>query len=274
MDSFTTSWLQENNLVYKPAPEQYVASFYFAITTGTTVGYGDISATNMFEQIVGSVLLVGAVAYIGHFLAKVGQVMASLKQSEAEMVRTKRDAMLFMRKRNVPKNLYRKVLRYIEHTYETESLTSLDNRILEKLSDSLQMQLALVVTGSILKKFPLFTDADDAFVTAVCRVCITRRAAAGDVVAQEEQAVEEMFLIVRGEVAAEHEEERVAVLRADDWFGERVLFLSDLVHNVTMRCETDCEFLVLRRDDFLHCIDMFPLMKREFDAFAIEMSET
>jgi CRP-like cAMP-binding protein len=198
--------------------------------------------------------------------------MATLKQSEAEMVKTKRDAMIFMRKRNVPKELYRKVLRYIEHTYETESLTSLDDKILEKLSDSLQMQLALSITGSILKKFPLFTDADDAFVTAVCRVCITRRAAAGDVVAQEEQAVDEMFLIVRGEVAAEHEEERVAVLRAEDWFGERALFLADLVHNVTMRCETDCEFLVLRRDDFMQCISMFPLMKRDFEALSTDIT--
>lgn len=273
MEAFSTNWLQEQDLLHKPAMEQYIASFYFAITTGTTVGYGDISASNMLEQIVGSFLLVGAVAYIGHFLAKIGQVMATLKQTETEMVKTKRDAMLFMQKRNVPKDLYRKVLRYIEHTYETDSVTSLDNHVLDKLSDSLQMQLALVVTGSILKKFPLFTDADDAFVTAVCRVCITRRAAAGDIVAQEDQAVNEMFMIVRGEVVAELEEERVAVLRAEDWFGERVLFILDLVHTVTMRCETDCEFLVLRREDFMQCISMFPHMKREFDSLALEITQ-
>merc|ERR1719242_1783979 len=102
-----------------------------------------------------------------------------------------------MRKRHVPKELYRKVLRYIEHIYETDSVTSLDHCVLEKLSESLQMQLALAVTGSVLKKIPLFMHVDDNFITAICRVCITRRAAAGDVVAREEQSADGMYLIVR-----------------------------------------------------------------------------
>lgn len=272
MESFSTSWLHGQSLLRKEWPEQYIASFYFAIATGTTVGpTADIAATNALEQVVSSVILVGAVAFIGSFLAKVGQVVATLERTEAEMAKTKREAMLFMLKRNVPKDLYRKVLRYIEHTYETESLTSMDTCILEKLSDALQMQLALAVTGRILKKFPLFTDADDAFVTAVCRVCITRRAGAGDIVAQEEQAVEEMFLIVRGEVAAEQDEMQMAVLRAGDWFAERALFLADLVHKLTIRCQTDCEFLVLRREDFMQCISRFPLMKRELEKLAVEI---
>ena len=42
---------------------------------------------------------------------------------------------------------------------------------------------------SILKKIPLSTDADDAFLTALCR--IARRAAAGDVSAQEERALQQ-----------------------------------------------------------------------------------
>jgi len=268
---FDITWLSAHNLLDSPTVCQYVASLYFAITTGTTVGYGDISATNVLEQVAGSFLLVLVVVYVGHFIARVGQVVSTLKQEDAEMMKTKRNAMLFMQKRGVPKNLYHKVLRYIEHIYETESLTSLDTCVLEKLSESLQMQLALTVTGKLLKKLPLFADADDVFLTSICRVCTTRRACVGDTVIVEDQLAEEMYLLVRGEVLVCQGGETLGILRHDDWFGERSLFLDGWVYNITARCRTDCEFLVLRRQDFKDQLSTFPRVKREYDILTDEM---
>ena len=83
------------------------------------------------------------------------------------------------------------------------------------------MEPALAVTGSIRKKFPIFTDADDAFLTAVCR--ITRRAAAGDVVAQEEQSMFEFVLIVGGEVALHQ-------------LGKQTGFLHHVLYSKVLRC--------------------------------------
>jgi len=262
---YDETWLQKQNLVNQTFIDQYSASFYFAIATGTTVGYGDIHATNTLERVVGSMLMLGAVAYMGHFLARMQQVVSSFQPYEAEMLKLKKDAMIFMKKRGVPKDLYNKILRYIEHIYEMESVTLLDQRLLEKLSESLQMELALAVTGSFLKKFPLFVDADEAFMTAICQVCQTRRAGTGDIVVQEGRSSEEMFLVVRGEVIAVHRGRYVGVLRAEDWFGERSLFFPGLVHNVTIRCETDCEFLVLTQHEFKQQLAHFPRVQREYD---------
>ena len=42
----------------------YAVSFYWTITTITTVGYGDISATNTFEMIYSSVMmLIGVISF-------------------------------------------------------------------------------------------------------------------------------------------------------------------------------------------------------------------
>jgi hypothetical protein len=87
IESFTTCWLAEQNLLASPYYDQYVASFYFSITTGTTVGYGDISASNTMEQLVGCVMLICAVAYIGHF----GQGWSSHGHSQAERGRDGED---------------------------------------------------------------------------------------------------------------------------------------------------------------------------------------
>ena len=44
------SWM-DDDLKAQPTSEQYATAFYFTITTFSTVGYGDISATNNVERL-------------------------------------------------------------------------------------------------------------------------------------------------------------------------------------------------------------------------------
>merc|ERR1719453_630829 len=57
-ESGEDTWLIAQKIENKGGMEQYVAAFYFAITTGTTVGYGDIAPVNSSEQACTAVLLI------------------------------------------------------------------------------------------------------------------------------------------------------------------------------------------------------------------------
>jgi len=258
------TWLHAQGLDGAHELRQYIASFYFAITTGTTVGYGDITPVNTIEQAVTVFVLVLSVAYIGQFLARVSQIFSSLRQIEAQTSQAKRDAMLFMKKRGVPRELQFKVLRYIEHVFETDAVTALDEKVMGLLSDSLKNQLAFSVTGHVLRQFPLFEDAEDTFLTEICQVCRTQRAGIGDTVVTEEQVAHEMFWVVRGEAAVLRQNRQVGGLRTGDWFGELSLFFPGAVRKATVRCETNCEFLVLHHDHFLKAIEEFPKVKKQY----------
>ena len=50
-DEGEESWITSGNLDSEPISVKYLTSLYFTVTTITTVGYGDISATNGLEQI-------------------------------------------------------------------------------------------------------------------------------------------------------------------------------------------------------------------------------
>lgn len=265
------TWLTAQHLDEAEPVKQYIASFYFAITTGTTVGYGDIHPVNYKEQVATVFVLVLSVGYIGQFLARVSQMVASLRHHETAMVQSKRDAMLFMQKRGVQKDLQLKVLRYIEHVYETDAITALDEKTMKLLSESLQNQLALAVTGNVLRQFPLFEDVEVNFLTAICQVCRTRRAGVGDTMVAEEQAAHEMFWVVRGEAAVLRRNFQVGGLRAGDWFGELALFFPGAVRTATVRCETHCEFVVLHHLEFQQKIELFPKVRREYDKITTEL---
>jgi len=268
------TWLQAEGLDSASGAtgwEQYVASFYFAITTGTTVGYGDIHPNNALEQAITIFVLVLSVGYIGQFLARVSQMVSSLRSLENQMAQAKREALLFMKKRSVQKELQFRVLRYIEHVYETDAITSLDSRIMAMLSDSLQNQLALAVTGSVLKQFPLFEATEESFLTAICQVCHTQRAGVGDTIVAEEQLAHEMFWLVRGEAAVLKRRVHIGGLKAGDWFSELALFFPGTIRKATVRCETNCELLVLHHDDFQRKVDLFPIVRRECDKVVTEL---
>lgn len=270
---YEPSWLSAAGFVDSDGLTQYIAAFYFAITTGTTVGYGDICPTNSWERFVTAFMLLLSVAYIGQFLGRVSTMVSSLRAKETQMAAAKRDALLFMLQRNVEKDLQFKVLRYIENTYEFDAVTSMDRKIMETLSNSLQNELALAITGTVFKGFPLFQDFDLQFLQALCKVGRTIRAGLGDTVVAEEQAAHEMYWVVKGEVAVSRRGRLIHTLKEGDWFGELALFFPGAIRTATVKCERLSEFLVLHHDDFHYQMQEYPNVKFEYNKLAKDLKK-
>lgn len=63
-DNDERSWLAEPLYSEMSSSEQYLSSFYFTITTITTVGYGDMSAATFAEKITAIfIMFVGVIAF-------------------------------------------------------------------------------------------------------------------------------------------------------------------------------------------------------------------
>jgi hypothetical protein len=63
-DFSTQNWLTNAYLSNATEYQKYTASFYFTVTTMTTVGYGDISGHNSLERIICVfIMIIGVVVF-------------------------------------------------------------------------------------------------------------------------------------------------------------------------------------------------------------------
>merc|ERR1719163_2354682 len=77
----TVTWVSTYNdgsAVDGPTEEQYLFSIYWALTTLTTVGYGDITPTNNPERMYSLFSLLTGALVFGFMLSSIGSLVAAV----------------------------------------------------------------------------------------------------------------------------------------------------------------------------------------------------
>jgi len=64
----------------------YIASFYFVVTTITTVGYGDISGNNSAERMFGCLLMIIGVLAFSFSTGQLSSIMATKDSQTSRMI--------------------------------------------------------------------------------------------------------------------------------------------------------------------------------------------
>ena len=82
-DESDNNWIYNGGYQDSTSAELYVASFYYTVTTITTVGYGDISGHTMGEQLVCACLMLVGVSGFSFAAGSLSSLMSNLDASQA-----------------------------------------------------------------------------------------------------------------------------------------------------------------------------------------------
>ena len=236
---------------------RYLTSFYWSITTLTTVGYGDISAVTNEEKVMSVFAeLLGGMIF-GMLVGTLSSIITQGRLAE-QMFTTKMEAVSeFMRVKRVPLLLRRRVRVFYENLYKQKSVFD-ENEFLTQLSPQLAKELTQFMYEDIMDNVPLFNGLPDSVVTKICLHLKPFTANMNDDIVKEGEEGSELYIIVNGEVKISRQGTVTGIMSTGSFFGEECV-VDFFVHGrqqdtVSTRkdsaaAKTDCTLVFLTRED-------------------------
>lgn len=178
---------------------KYLASLYWAFTTMTTVGYGDIHPKNTTERCYAIFGMICGTTVFGYVVGKVVTLLSNFNLAWAR-ADARMDAIhAYMRLKKVQPRLRNQVDEFYDHYWEIRS--AWDHRqLLEGLPNSMKSELHNELYGPAIRRIPLFADKSPGFVSQVAHRMRPRLYTKIDKIFLEGQMGKEMFFVITGQV--------------------------------------------------------------------------
>ena len=237
---------------------QYLYSVYWALTTLTTVGYGDITPTNDIERWYAlGCLLVGAIIF-GYMISTIGSLVTSMDRQSA-LVQDKTDSIKeYIAWRRMPRRLGVRVRKFYEYYY-TRLPAFKEADILSELTPSLRADVTNFLLKETVGNMPLFSRLGPDFQSEVFPRLKPLSATAKEMIFRRGDRARDLFFLLKGEVWVRspfEEHVTIATLHPGEYFGESVL--TGRRRENTHQAAMFCDLFSLAHEDIEILFSKFP----------------
>ena len=211
----------------------YISSLYFAYSTLTSVGYGDINASTPSERSVALIALVVGSAVFAGIVGTMSQLMETMDEIEELKLNKVKHIQQFMKSHHFPETLRFKIRNFYELHFQQMKK---ELNMLEELSPALRHECLHHIYFDLLKKIPFLKDSPHIIQTAVIANVTPVLSCAKDYLVIEGQILDTLFMVASG--AVEVINNRGMVCRTygvGSFFGEKCAFYSHYLSTVSYR---------------------------------------
>jgi len=245
---------------------QYVVSFYWAITTMTTVGFGDIVPTTNIERMYVVFAMLAGCSTFAYGITQIVTLVSNLNASEVRYQSQMDELSEYMEARSLPEDLRHRLREFYEFkkTHGGEFLR--EGEILNNLPQSLRSAVLLSMNKTVaekLRQFPLFEGLEEDIITRVMAKLRFKSYPPGEIVLIEGEIGHSMYFINRGSLQVKIDGNVVAKIGEGRFFGEVALYSKFGRRIATVATLTYCECFALVRTDLEELLAPVPqIMER------------
>jgi CRP-like cAMP-binding protein len=251
---------------------RYILSLYWAVTTLTTIGYGDILPVTNSEYIYTILCMYVGVSFYAFIAANVATVLASL-DTKCQIQDQKMDKLNeFLKATKMPPPLRRRLRKYFS-LYWTQlgALMPYDTR---KLIDDINLpDLKGEVTECLyedqLTRVPFLKNRDITFVTNVVTKLVPLHVLTGELVAREGEVAAHLFFLWNGKIECSYRTQILHYKVPGSYFGDMAVLLLKR-HINSFRAHCVCDVYMLSKAELLDAIQYFPQYGLEMRELAIK----
>ncbi|XP_018423475.1 PREDICTED: potassium voltage-gated channel subfamily H member 3-like [Nanorana parkeri] len=247
-----------------PSPKSsYITSLYFALSSLTSVGFGNVSANTDTEKIFSiCIMLVGALMHALVF----GNVTAIIQRLYARRFlyhsRT-RDLRDYIRIHGIPKPLKQRMLEYVQTTWAMNN--GIDtNELLHSLPDELRADIAMHLNKDLLQ-MPLFALASRGCLRSLSLNIKPFFCTPGEYLIRQGDALESLYCVCSGSMEVLKDGVVLAILGKGDLIGCEVSCEDTVIKaNADVKALTYCDLQGINLKGLRDTLSLYPEYAHKF----------
>jgi hyperpolarization activated cyclic nucleotide-gated potassium channel 2 len=159
------SWVTRLGYIDYSSEELYIISFYWTLTTVTTVGYGDVNAGTTFERIYNLLIMSLGVLMYSFAIGSLSSIVSTLDAKTAEMNQKLQILSSIRKEFDLDQEIYDKVRKVIKYDLSRNQKDRMN--FLQELPNKLRIELSQIMHDSVIQKMHFFRDQPSDFIAYV-----------------------------------------------------------------------------------------------------------
>eukprot|EP00929_Paragymnodinium_shiwhaense_P065045 TRINITY_DN32647_c0_g1_i1.p1 TRINITY_DN32647_c0_g1~~TRINITY_DN32647_c0_g1_i1.p1 ORF type:complete len:809 (-),score=172.40 TRINITY_DN32647_c0_g1_i1:207-2633(-) len=198
-----TEWITSYISEHAAAGQMYLAALYWAMTTMTTVGYGDIIPTSDYERLYSIIAMVIGGSFYGFLIGTITSIVSGSDLNTAKYNERMDLVCSFVDYYKFPSKMRKRVLKYFRGHMMEKSAQSLSDLVGE-LSPDLLKDISQYLISYDIRYNRLFEGLPFNAVLRVQTIAQIVTAEAGNVITMDGDSGTAMFIVRSGSLLLEH----------------------------------------------------------------------
>uniref|UniRef100_A0A3B3RVH5 Voltage-gated delayed rectifier potassium channel KCNH4 n=1 Tax=Paramormyrops kingsleyae TaxID=1676925 RepID=A0A3B3RVH5_9TELE len=241
----------------------YVTSLYFALSSLTSVGFGNVSANTDSEKIFSiCTMLIGALMHAVVF----GNVTAIIQRmySRRSLYHTRtKDLKDFIRVHRLPKALEQRMLECFQTTWSVNNGIDV-NELLKDFPDELRADIAMHLNKELLQ-LPLFESASRGCLRSLSLIIKTSFCAPGEFLIRQGDALQAIYFVCSGSMEVLKDNTVLAILGKGDLIGSDFLTKEQVIKtNANVKALTYCDLQYISLRGLQEVLRLYPEYAQKF----------
>ncbi len=241
--------------------QTYLEAIYWAVTTLTTIGYGDITPESPNEMMFAIVIMIVGFLMMGYLIGNIASILNKSDPLRAQYAETLEEVSAFVQYNGLPSELKYRIVDYFSYMWQQKAGFS-ESKILGMLPSGIRTEISLHLKKDVIQRVPFFREAGETFIRQIANEMRPLVVTPGEFVFHAGDPATNMYFISHGELKVlTSDRELISTLSDGDFFGE-IALIEKRRRMGSVQATDYCDLYELSAGSFHRIVDAHPDFKQ------------
>ena len=266
------TWVVRYGFLDYDVPSKYLVSVYWAFTTLTTVGYGDISGYTNLEKIICISWMICGLYFFSFTIGSLSSMMSSIDTKENVLLGKLAVIDEFSIEANLSKDLRNKLKHALRYSAEKRGFSWLDKlSIFNELPKPLRYEVAINMHHGAAKEISFFKKKDQSIIAAIVPLLQPMFLERNEYVYKKGEFADEIYFIVKGRISYVFGKEDTVLksMQKGSYFGD-IEVVKGISRKYSAKGVRSTELLIMHKQVVEEIIEEHPNVWEEIKEVALK----